>query len=67
MTPSGSKKQLNIQISLDAYLALRAAAFVDDVRSASGLAAPIVEKYAVKRSRESKVAEVIRARAASNG
>lgn len=62
MQASTKKKQLNVQISEDAYMALRAAAFVDNARSIAGLAGPVIEDYAAKRSKEKKVAGVLKAR-----
>lgn len=61
MASSKTKRQLNIQISADAHRVLRAIAFVDDARSVSGLAAPVIEEYAAKRSKETKVAKILRA------
>jgi hypothetical protein len=52
----GEKRQLNLWISRDAFATLKAAAYVDDVRSPSGLAVPVIEKYAARRSKEEKVA-----------
>lgn len=57
-------KQFNIQISTDARRALKAAELVDKV-SAVRLAAPVVERYAAKRSKEPAVAALIKALAAS--
>lgn len=55
------KKQLNVQISDRALTALKAAAYVDDA-SPAALAAPLIEKYAARRSKEPMVAKAIQVR-----